>query len=100
MDPKGGYIARCPGALAAGSLGASVFTRVEQKRLLSEVAVSVFKTQCDTRDHHPPLPQTAMTSGSNHKGSTSVHKVDLPHPSAPPTWLPFLSVFAFARPDS
>lgn len=89
MDPKGGYIARCPGALAAGSLGASVFTRVEQKRLLSEVAVSVFKTQCDTRDHHSPP-----------KGSTSVHKVDLPHPSAPPTWLPFLSVFAFARPDS
>lgn len=56
MDPKGGYIARCPGALAAGSLGASVFTRVEQKQLLSEVAVSIFKTQCDTRDHHPPPP--------------------------------------------
>lgn len=47
-----------------------------------------------------PHPQTAKTSGSNHKGSTSVHKVDLPHPSAPSTWLPFLSVFAFARPDS
>lgn len=58
VDPKGRSIAKCPGALEAVSLGASVFPGVEQKQLLSEVAVSVFKTQCDTHDYSPTPPTT------------------------------------------
>lgn len=84
---KEGCRARCHrGRLLLGALGSSVLSPLAHRpKFPVPLQCWLFpfsRSQCDKSGHSLSSPemQTSNTSGSNHKGSTLLFKVDVPHP--------------------